>query len=242
MLLTELQTIQARDPAAKNWLEVLFCYPGFHALLLHRLAYKLHHLKIPIIPRLISHLSRFLTGIEIHPGAKIGRNVFIDHGIGVVIGETAIIGDNTVIYQGATLGGTGKESGKRHPTLGKNVIVGAGAKILGNIKIGDHVRIGAGAVVLQDAPNNYTVVGVPGRLVYQDNTVVNFLKSDFQPDVEAEIIRDLFTRIQVLEQEIQSLQAVSLKLSECASEKPKISPEVAASNRLITEFLEGAGI
>lgn len=241
MLLTELQTIQARDPAAHNWLEVLFCYSGFHALLLHRLAYGLYCLKIPVIPRLISHLSRFLTGVEIHPGAKISKNVFIDHGIGVVIGETAIVGEDAVIYQGATLGGTGKEIGKRHPTLGKNVVVGAGAKVLGNIKIGDNVRIGAGAVVLKDVPSNHTVVGVPGRLVYQDSTTANLLQSDFQPDVEAQIIRALFERIQALEGEIERLQP-PLKRSEPYSEKRTMSPQIQASNRVIEDFLEGAGI
>jgi serine O-acetyltransferase len=152
MLLTDLRTIYERDPAARNWLEVLFCYPGLQALMFHRLAHWLYKRDIPFIPRLISHISRFLTGIEIHPGAKIGKGVFIDHGMGVVIGETAVVGDYALIYQGVTLGGTGKETGKRHPTLGNNVVVGAGAKVLGNIRIGDNVRIGAGSVVLRDVP------------------------------------------------------------------------------------------
>lgn len=154
-----------RDPAAKNWLEVLLCYPGPHALTFYRIAHQLHQFNISVLPRFISHIARFLTGIEIHPGAEIGNQVFIDHGMGVVIGETAIVGDRCVIYQGVTLGGTGKETGKRHPTLGSNVTVGAGAKVLGNITIGSQAKVGAGAVVLKDAPCYSTVVGVPGRII-----------------------------------------------------------------------------
>ena len=166
---TDLKIIFDRDPAANNWLEVLICYPGVHALILHRVASWLWHKHLPLMPRFISHLGRFLTGIEIHPGATIGKGVFIDHGMGVVIGETAILGDYCLIYQGVTLGGTGKESGKRHPTLGCNVTVGAGAKILGNINIGSHARVGAVTVVLKDIPPNSTVVGIPGRIISQGN-------------------------------------------------------------------------
>ena len=156
-----------RDPAARNWLEVLLCYPGVQAIAFHRLAHWLLQLNIPFLPRFVSHLARFLTGIEIHPGAKIGNRVFIDHGMGVVIGETAVIGNNCLLYQGVTLGGTGKEGGKRHPSLGCNVTVGAGAKILGNINTGSNARVGAGAVVLKDVPANSTVVGIPARIVSQ---------------------------------------------------------------------------
>ena len=156
-----------RDPAARNWLEVLLCYPGVQAILFYRLAHWLQRLDIPFFPRFLAHIARFLTGIEIHPGAKIGSRVFIDHGMGVVIGETAVIGNNCLLYQGVTLGGTGKEQGKRHPTLGCNVTVGAGAKILGNINIGSNARVGAGAVVVKDVPANSTVVGIPGRIVSQ---------------------------------------------------------------------------
>lgn len=163
----DVKTIYKKDPAATNIVEVLLCYPGLHALLAHRVAHKLHVWRVPVLPRLISFVMRFFTGIEIHPGAQIGSRFFIDHGIGVVIGETSIIGDDVLIYQGVTLGGTGKELGKRHPTLGNNVIVGAGAKVLGNISIEDNVRIGAGSVVVEDAPENSTVVGVPGRVVLQ---------------------------------------------------------------------------
>lgn len=163
----DIKTIYEKDPAANNILEVIFCYPGLHALLAHRLSHKLYKWKIPFIPRFISFIMRILTGIEIHPGAEIGERFFIDHGEGVVIGETTIIGNDVLIYQQVTLGGTGKESGKRHPTLGNNVIVGAGAKVLGNITIGDNVRIGAGSVVVEDVPEHSTVVGIPGRVVHR---------------------------------------------------------------------------
>lgn len=163
----DLRTICEKDPAAKNILEVIFLYPGFHALLAHRIAHKLRYWKIPFIPRLISQISRFFTGIEIHPGASIGKRFFIDHGMGVVIGETTIIGDDVLIYQGVTLGGTGKDLGKRHPTIQSNVTVGAGAKILGNITIGEFSNIGAGSVVIDDVPQHSTVVGIPGRVVQQ---------------------------------------------------------------------------
>lgn len=163
----DIKVIYDNDPAAKNIAEVLFCYPGLQAIISHRIAHKLAYWGIPFIPRYISYLTRIITGIEIHPSAKIGNRVFIDHGEGVVIGETAIIGDDVLIYQQVTLGGTGNEHGKRHPTIGNNVVLGAGAKILGNITIGDNVRIGAGSVVVDDVPENSTVVGIPGRVVQQ---------------------------------------------------------------------------
>ncbi len=202
----DFQIIFERDPAAHNWLEVFFCYPGLHALGLHRLAHWLHLRGVSFIPRLISHLGRFLTGIEIHPGAKIGKGVFIDHGMGVVIGETAIVGDYTLIYQGVTLGGTGKEIGKRHPTLGNNVVVGAGAKVLGNLDIGDRVRIGAGSIVLQDVPCDSTVVGIPGRIIsHKQNHHLSPLEHGKLPDVEATVIQALVSRIDQLEQQLQIL-------------------------------------
>jgi serine O-acetyltransferase len=206
-LLSDFRIIFERDPAARNWLEVVFCYPGLHALCLHRLAHWLHSRRVAFIPRLISHLGRFLTGIEIHPGAEIGKGVFIDHGMGVVIGETAIVGDYTLIYQGVTLGGTGKESGKRHPTVGKNVVVGAGAKVLGNLQIGDRVRIGAGSIVLRNVPSDCTVVGVPGRIISRDgNASVSPLEHGKLPDVEASVIRSLLSRIEQLEKQLQTLR------------------------------------
>lgn len=161
----DIKVIYDNDPAAKNILEVLLCYPGLHALICYRLAHRLHKWHIPLIPRIISYIARIFTGIEIHPSAQIGRRFFIDHGEGVVIGETSVIGDDVLMYQQVTLGGTGKDSGKRHPTIGNNVIIGAGAKVLGNINIGDFVRIGAGSVVIEDVPQHSTVVGIPGRVV-----------------------------------------------------------------------------
>lgn len=205
-LIVDFRIIFERDPAARNWLEVLVCYPGLQALVCHRFAHLLYRLGIPFIPRLISHLSRFLTGIEIHPGAQIAQGVFIDHGMGVVIGETAIVGDYSLIYQGVTLGGTGKETGKRHPTLGNNVVVGAGAKVLGNLKIGDNVRIGAGSVVLRDVPSDCTVVGIPGRIIYQSGVRVNPLAHNNLPDSEAKVVRLLLDRIEFLEREVQELK------------------------------------
>ena len=163
----DLYAVFERDPAASGKIEVFLTYPGFHALLLHRVAHWLWKRDVPVLPRVISHFSRFLTGIEIHPGARIGSYFFIDHGMGVVIGETTVIGNNVTLFQGVTLGGTGKEKGKRHPTLGNNIVVGVGAKVLGNIVIGDNVKIGANSVVLESVPADSTVVGVPGRIVKQ---------------------------------------------------------------------------
>ena len=158
----DAKNICQKDPASKNILYVIFLYPGFHAILFHRIAHLLNNLNFKFIARLISQIARFFTGIEIHPGAKIGKRLFIDHGMGIVIGETATIGNNCTIYHGVTLGGTGKDKYKRHPDLGNNVIVGCGAKILGPIKIGNNVKIGANAVVLKEVPDNSTIVGVPG--------------------------------------------------------------------------------
>ncbi|WP_153009727.1 serine O-acetyltransferase [Mastigocoleus testarum] len=203
---SDFRIIFERDPAAHNWLEVLFCYPGLHALWLHRIAHWLYECQISFFPRLISHIARFLTGIEIHPGAKIGKGVFIDHGMGVVIGETAIIGEYSLIYQGVTLGGTGKESGKRHPTLGKQTIIGAGAKILGNIHIGDRVRVGASSVVLRNVPSDSTVVGVPGRNISRtQNSPLYPLEHGKLPDLEGKAIISLLERVERAEKQLQSL-------------------------------------
>jgi len=254
-LLADFRIIFERDPAARNWLEVLFCYPGLQALVFHRLSHWLYRLHIPLVPRLISHIARFLTGIEIHPGAAIGRSVFIDHGMGVVIGETAIVGDYALIYQGVTLGGTGKECGKRHPTVGDGVVVGAGAKVLGNIQIGDNVRIGAGSVVLRNVPSNCTVVGVPGRIIYRSGVRVAPLEHGSLPDSEAEVIRALVDRIELLEQQMETLKpqrdssslpilAAPARASEGSA--PDASPHLISScnlrDKAIQEFLDGAGI
>jgi serine O-acetyltransferase len=201
----QLETIFREDPAAKSILEIVLCYPGFHAILLHRLAHRLWNLRVPILPRFISQLSRFLTGIEIHPGAQIGRRFFIDHGMGVVIGETAVIGDDCLLYQGVTLGGTGKERGKRHPTLGNRVIVGTGAKVLGNILVGDCTRIGAGSVVLRPVPPHSTVVGIPGKVVRSRVEDEEPLEHAKLPDPTGEKLQDLQQRVEQLEQAIQDL-------------------------------------
>ena len=161
----QIETVFRDDPAAKGVFEVLLCYPGVHAILMHRLAHRLYRWRLFVVARLLSHLARWLTGIEIHPGAKIGRRFFIDHGMGVVIGETSEIGDDVLLYQGVTLGGTGHEKGKRHPTISSHVVVGSGAKILGNITLGEWVRVGAGSVVVRPVPDHSTVVGIPGRVV-----------------------------------------------------------------------------
>lgn len=244
MLLTDLRAIYQRDPAARSWLEVLFCYPGLQALWLHRFAHWLHGLKIPFLPRFVSQINRFLTGIEIHPGAQIGQGVFIDHGMGVVIGETAIVGDHAIIYQDVTLGGTGKETGKRHPTLGKNVVVGAGAKVLGNIQIGDNVRIGAASVVLRNVPSDCTVVGIPGRISLEKSVSVDALAHDNLRDVEAEVIQVLFNRVKALEEKIEQLQPRSSNPSPNQTEpaRSSVGELTSRSNAMIEEFLNGAGI
>lgn len=252
-IVADFRIIFERDPAARNWLEVLFCYPGLQALLFHRVSHLLYRISIPFIPRLISHLARFLTGVEIHPGAVIGKSVFIDHGMGVVIGETAIIEDYALIYQGVTLGGTGKESGKRHPTLRKNVVVGAGAKVLGNIEIGENVRIGAGSVVLRDVPSDCTVVGVPGRIIYRSGVRVSPLEHNNLPDSEAQAIRILLDRIEALEQMVENLQQqkttqtqASPVLAGCfpCDEVLKLEQPLRCDirDKAIQEFLDGAGI
>jgi serine O-acetyltransferase len=200
----QIDTIFREDPAAKSVLEIVLCYPGFHAILLHRLAHKLYGWRVPLAPRVISQTGRFLTGIEIHPGATIGRRFFIDHGMGVVIGETAEIGDDVLLYQGVTLGGTGNEKGKRHPTLGSHVVVGSGAKVLGNIKIGDNVKIGAGSVVVHSVPDNSTVVGIPGRVV-RTRTEDGVLEHGRLPDPEGQAIDDLARRVAELESTLRQL-------------------------------------
>jgi serine O-acetyltransferase len=201
----QIDTIFREDPAATSVLEILLCYPGLHAILLHRLAHKLYLWNIPLVPRLMSQFGRFLTGIEIHPGATIGRRCFIDHGDGVVIGETTEIGDGVLIYQGVTLGGTGKEKGKRHPTIGNCVVIGTGAKVLGNIAIGDHVKIGAGSVVIRPVPPHSTVVGIPGRIVRARSAQNEELEHGQLPDPEGQALEDMSKRIEQLEQQVKAL-------------------------------------
>ena len=193
----DIDAALARDPAARNALEVVLTYPGFHARQFHRLAHALHRRTVPLVPRLLSHVSRLLTGIEIHPGAIIGEGLFIDHGMGLVIGETAVVGDGCHLHQGVTLGGTSTRRVKRHPTLGADVLVGAGAQLIGAITVGDHARIGAGSVVVTNVPPYATVVGVPGHVIaYHDpgnDTIVRL------PDPEWDRIEDLEQRVRRLE-------------------------------------------
>jgi serine O-acetyltransferase len=201
----QIDTIFREDPAAKSVIEIVLCYPGFHAILIHRLAHRLYRAGVPLLPRVLSQVSRFFTGIEIHPGATIGRRFFIDHGTGVVIGETTEIGDDVLVYQNATLGGTGKEKGKRHPTIGNNVVIGAGAKVLGNNTIGNCVKIGAGSVVVKPVPNDSTVVGIPGRVVRSRAAQVDPLEHGQLPDPEGQAMDDLSRRLEALEQTIREL-------------------------------------
>jgi serine O-acetyltransferase len=206
----QIDTIFREDPAARSTLEIILCYPGFHAILMHRLAHRLHTWGLRLPARMISQIARGLTGIEIHPGAKIGRRFFIDHGMGVVIGETAEIGDDVLLYQGVTLGGTGKEKGKRHPTLGNHVVVGTGAKVLGNIQIGDCVKIGAGSVVVHPVPDHSTVVGVPGRVVRMRGVEVtgnDVLEHGKLPDPEEQALEELRKRVEQLEAELRELRS-----------------------------------
>ncbi len=200
-----LASIRERDPAARNAFEILVCYPGVHAILWHRVAHFLYQRNLKLLARLISQMSRFLTGIEIHPGAVVGRRLLIDHGSGVVIGETAIIGDDCTLYQGVTLGGTGKHTGKRHPTLGNHVMVSAGARVLGPITIGDYSKIGSGAVVLKDVPSNCTAVGVPAKIVIRDNVRVDDLDQTSMPDPIAQELECLRERIMHLEKIVHTL-------------------------------------
>ncbi|HEY6393223.1 MAG TPA: serine O-acetyltransferase [Bryobacteraceae bacterium] len=201
----QIQTVFRGDPAAKSAVEIFFCYPGFHAILLHRLGHRLHGAGFTLAARILSQFIRAATGIEIHPGAQIGRRCFIDHGAGVVIGETTEIGEDVLMYQGVTLGGTGKERGKRHPTIGNGVVIGAGAKILGNITIGANTKVGAGSVVIHSVPANSTVVGVPGRVTRARVDTGDNLEHGNLPDPEGLLIDDLTRRIEQLEEQIRLL-------------------------------------
>ena len=206
----DIRNIVEKDPAARNGLEVLICYPGIWALIWHRPAHWLYKHHCPFLARVISQLTRFFTGIEIHPGAKIGRRCFIDHGMAIIIGETAEVGDDVTIYQGVTLGGTGKDVGKRHPTLGDNVMVGAGAKVLGPIRVGANSKIAAGAVVLSDVPENSTAVGIPARVVRQNNVRVKDTQSDLDqihiPDPISQELCKLQHKIEKLEKQLKALE------------------------------------
>ncbi|TGM37530.1 serine O-acetyltransferase [Leptospira biflexa] len=234
-----IKIIKKFDPAAKSYLEIILCYPGLHALWLHKLAHLLYRLRLPIIPRLFNYFSRFLTGIDIHPGAKIAPGVFIDHGAGVVIGETAIIGTGSLIFQGVTLGGTGKETGKRHPTIGKNVVIGAGAKILGNITVEDHVRVGAGSVVMRNVPAGCTVVGIPGKVVKAgdgtSDSMEQMLDHNQMPDPIAKVFSVLLEKVETQQQLINKLYEKQQLLEKSNSNPPE-------DDLFLQEFIHGDGI
>jgi serine O-acetyltransferase len=205
----DVHAVFERDPAARSIPEILFCYPGFHAVLVHRLAHWFWVRRLYFLGRFASHMGRALTGIEIHPGATIGKAFFIDHGMGVVIGETSEIGDNVTLYHGVTLGGTTWRKGKRHPTIGNNVVVGAGAKVLGPVKIGDNTRIGANSVVISEIPSNSVVVGIPGKVVFRvegDKRIE--LDREFMPDPQAIAIRSLLDRMKQLEEKVDKLPQI----------------------------------
>ena len=240
---SDIAIIRERDPAARSWIEIVICYPGFQAVSLHRISHQLWKSRLPLklMARCLSQLGRAVTGIEIHPGARIGHGVFIDHGMGVVIGETAEIGCRCLLYQGVTLGGTGKENGKRHPTLAENVVVGAGAKVLGAITIGTNTRIGAGSVVVRDVDENCTVVGIPGRVIHQSGVRINPLAHSALPDAEANVIRNLMERIDHLESTVRNLKrclqevaAGRQLMEECSGEAQNLK------DREILEFLGDA--
>lgn len=204
----DIQAARDRDPAVRSTLEILFCYPGVHALWLQRLAHWFWMRRFLFVGRFISHVNRFLTGIEIHPAARLGPGLFIDHGMGVVIGETTEVGENVTIYQGVTLGGTSLERKKRHPTIGDNVVIGAGAKILGPFTVGDNSKIGSSSVVVNEVPPNSVVVGVPGRVIYRDGKKVSQMDFDWTdlPDPVAQALQCLLNRMQELEKELEELK------------------------------------
>jgi serine O-acetyltransferase len=233
----DIQTVFKEDPAARSILEVLVCYPGLHALWGHRLARFLWHRKLRFLGRLVSHIGRFFTGIEIHPGARIGRRFFIDHGAGVVIGETAEISDNVLLYQGVVLGGTTMSKGKRHPTIGNNVVVGSGAIVLGAITIGDDARIGAGSVVVKSVPPGATVVGIPGRVVEDRPRTLSDLDHGQLPDPVAEAIRLVLRKQERLDERMQRLETASgLTVTVSEDDLRDWQQEIAR------EFSQGGGV
>ena len=220
----DIHAVFDRDPAAKNTIEVVLCYPGLHAIWAHRISHYLYERQYFVLARLVSHVARFLTGIEIHPGATIGKGFFIDHGMGTVIGETTEIGRNVTVYQGVTLGGTGKEKGKRHPTIGDNVVVATGAKILGSFTVGNDSKIGAGSVVLSEVPPHSTVVGIPGRVVYRFGKKVDACEDIVDPDNLAhnnlpDPVEEMLRCLQ------QHLNRLDEKVNRMEKNQPKSDPE-----------------
>jgi serine O-acetyltransferase len=220
----DIHAVFDRDPAAKNTIEVVLCYPGLHAIWAHRISHYLYERRYFVLARLVSHVARFLTGIEIHPGAKIGKGFFIDHGMGTVIWETTEIGRNVTVYQGVTLGGTGKEKGKRHPTIGDNVVVATGAKILGSFTVGNDSKIGAGSVVLSEVPPHSTVVGIPGRVVYRFGKKIDACEDVVDPDNLAH--NDLPDPVEEMLRCLQQhLNRLDEKVNRIEKNQPKNDPE-----------------
>lgn len=224
----DIRSIFERDPAAQSVLEVLLCYSGLHALWFHRCNHWLwkHHFRL--LARWLSQVARWLTAIEIHPGAEIGRRLFIDHGMGVVIGETTVIGDDVTLYQGVTLGGTGKEKGKRHPTIGNSVVIGAGARVLGNVCVGDNSRVGAGSVVLRDVPGNSTVVGVPGHIVLRGGKRVVLTDPKTIHDPLSAALTAVASQVRDLQQRVRRLEGLDLAAPEASAELRALAEELEA--------------
>jgi serine O-acetyltransferase len=200
-----IASIMERDPAPKSPLEVLLCYPGLHAVWMYRFTHWLYKLRLYLLARLFSQWARWVTGIEIHPGAEIGKRLFIDHGMGVVIGETAVVGDDVTIYQGVTLGGTGKERGKRHPTILSRVVIGAGAQVLGNITVGENSRVGAASVVIEDVPENSTIVGVPGHIIFRNGKRVVITNPREIRDPLSDALTEVAQRVEQLEEKVRNI-------------------------------------
>jgi serine O-acetyltransferase len=222
----DVTTVLERDPAARSRLEVFLCYSGLHAVWFYRINHWLWNHRLFLLGRFLSQIARWLTGIEIHPGAKIGRRLFIDHGLGVVIGETAIVGNDVTLYQGVTLGGTGKELGKRHPTLEDNVVVGSGAKILGNITVGRNCRIGAGSVVLRNVPEDSTVVGVPGHIIFREGKRVVITDPKQINDPLSEALASVVTEVNKLRERIQDLEGSDTKAEPLSESLQRIMEDV----------------
>jgi serine O-acetyltransferase len=243
LILEDVSTVFKKDPAAKSFVEVLLCYAGLHAIWAHRVAHWFYKKRLFLIARIISHIARFFTGIEIHPGAKIGRRVFIDHGMGVVIGETTEIGDDVLLYQGVVLGGTSVIKGKRHPTIKNNVVIGAGAIVLGNITVGESARIGAGSVVIKDVPANATVVGVPGRIALGfTQEAIAQLEHNKLPDPVAEAIRLVLKEYDKLEERVKKLESLEGVISQIDEYLEKKKQEIEKDFFKPEEFNDGSGI
>lgn len=220
----DIKAFYDKDPAAKSTLEIILAYPGFHAVVLHRLAHRLYLRHVPVLPRVVSHFNRWITGIEIHPGAQLGRRLTIDHGMGVVIGETAEVGDDVLLYQGVTLGNARFQRGKRHPTVGNNVVIGAGAKVLGPITVGDGARVAAGAVVVNDVPPNTTAAGVPAKAIrYHNPDTGETRRLEQMPDPEGDEIKALLDRVEELEERLAALETRDNRTNEIVTRRRTVA-------------------